>query len=255
VITDTHAHLYWASFAPDLEAVLERAHAADVRRMIVVGTTAETSHGAFELCRARPGLFPTAGIHPHDAAQAGARERERIEALARSAECVAIGETGLDFFKQFSPRAAQEESFRWHLALASTLDKPVVIHCREAHAAVVAALDEYPGVRGVMHCFTGGPEELEPFLARGLCISFAGVVTYPRNEANRLAACAVPEERLLVETDCPYLAPQSRRGRRNEPALVREVLACIAGERGVELEHLARVTSANAERLFALAGR
>jgi TatD DNase family protein len=255
VITDTHAHVGWESFDADLDAVLERARAAGVERMIVVGTTAATSRQAREVCSGRPGLFPTAGIHPHDAGAAGPAERAEIERLARAEECVAIGETGLDYFKEHSPRAAQAECFRWQLALARELDKPVVIHCRDALDDVLAALDEFPGVRGVMHCYTYGPAELGPCLERGLCISFSGVVTYKRNDANRAAARAVPEERLLVETDCPFLAPEGHRGRRNEPALVREVLARIASERGVALEELARATSANAARLFALDGR
>lgn len=255
MITDTHAHVGWESFDADLEAVLERARAAGVERMIVVGTTAETSRQAREVCRGRSGLHPTAGIHPHDAGAAGPAERSAIEDLARAEECVAVGETGLDYFKEHSPRAAQAECFRWQLALARELDKPVVIHCRDALADVLAALDEFPGVRAVMHCFTYGPEELEPCLERGLYVSFSGVVTYRRNDANRAAARVVPLERLLVETDCPFLAPEGHRGRRNEPALVREVLACIAAERGTELEDLARATSANAAQLFALDGR
>lgn len=253
MITDSHAHVFWDSFDADREEVLARARAAGVERMIVVGTSAETSRAAFELCRGRPGLYPTAGIHPHDSAAAGAAERGEIERLARRAECVAVGETGLDFFKEFSPRAAQVESFRWHLELARALDKPVVVHCRDAHEATVELLRQAPGVRGVMHCYTMGVDELAPYLGAGLYVSFSGVVTYPRNEENRAAARAVPLERLLVETDCPYLAPQGHRGRRNEPALVREVLACLARERGQPLDELARATSENAARLFGLA--
>jgi TatD DNase family protein len=252
VITDSHAHVWWQSFERDLEAVLARARAAGVERMVVVGTTPATSRAALELCRGRPGLYPTAGIHPHDAAEADAAARAEIEELARAPECVAVGETGLDFFKEYSPRAAQLESFRWHLDLARELDKPVVVHCRDAHEAVVETLQSTPGVRGVMHCYTMGPAELDPYLAAGMMISFSGVVTYPRNEANRAAARAVPADRLLVETDCPFLAPQGHRGRRNEPALVRQVLEAVARERGEDPGHLARVTSENAARLFGL---
>ena len=135
------------------------------------------------------------------------------------------------------------------------LDKPVVVHCRDAHEDTAALIAEHPGVRGVMHCYTMGPAELPPYLAADFYISFSGVVTYPRNEENRAAAREVPEGRLLVETDCPFLAPQGHRGKRNEPALVREVLRCVAAERGAELEQLARVTSDNAERLFDLTRR
>jgi TatD DNase family protein len=252
VITDTHAHVAWESFDSDLEEVLARARVAGVERMIVVGTTPATSRAASAVCRGRPGLHPTAGIHPHDASSADGAARGEIERLARERACVAIGETGLDYFKEHSPRSVQAECFRWQLGLARELDKPVVIHCRDALADVIAVLDEFPGVRGVMHCYTYGPDELEPCLARGLYISFSGVVTYKRNDTNRAAARAVPQDRLLVETDCPFLAPEGHRGRRNEPALVREVLARIAAERGATLEDLARVTSDNAQRLFGL---
>jgi len=254
VITDTHAHVAWESFDSDLEEVLARARAAGVGRMIVVGTTPETSRAASKVCQGRSGLHPTAGIHPHDASAADDEARAEIERLAREGACVAIGETGLDYFKEHSPRAVQAECFRWQLGLARELDKPVVIHCRDALADVLAVLDEVPGVRGVMHCYTYGPDELGSCLARGLSISFSGVVTYKKNDANRAAARAVPEDRLLVETDCPFLAPEGHRGRRNEPALVREVLARIASERGASFEELARVTSENAERLFGLGG-
>jgi len=252
LITDTHAHVFWSTFDADREEVLERARAAEVSRMVVVGTNLETSRAAFELCRGRVGLFPTAGVHPHDCAEAGAEDYAAIAELARERACVGVGETGLDLFKEYSPRERQAESFRWHLALARELDKPVIVHCRDAHEPTVELLREFPGVRGVMHCYTMGPDELAPYLEAGLYISFSGVVTFPRNEANRAAARAVPEERLLVETDCPYLAPQGQRGRRNEPALVRGVLEVLARERGVGFEQLARATSRNAARLFGL---
>ncbi len=232
--------------------MLQRARTAGVARMIVVGTDLGTSRAAFELCAGEPGLFPTAGVHPHDASGASEREREAIEQLCRARECVGVGETGLDFFKNFSPRAEQIESFLWQLDLARRLDKPVVVHCRDAHEDTTRCLREFPLVRGVMHCYTMGPDELEPYLAAGLHISFSGVVTYPKNDRNRAAAARVPAERLLVETDCPYLAPQSARGQRNEPAFVAEVLRELAAVRGESLEELARVTSQNAARLFGL---
>jgi TatD DNase family protein len=252
MITDSHAHLYWKSFDLDRADVLARARAAGVTRAVVVGTDLATSRAAFALSEGEPGLFPTAGIHPHDAAAASADDRAEIEALCRRPECVGVGETGLDWFKEYSPRAAQIEGFLWHLDLARRLDKPVVIHCRDAHDDTVRCLAQFPGVRGVMHCYTMGPDELDPYLEAGLCISFSGVVTYPRNEANRAAAARVPRERLLVETDCPYLAPQGARGKRNEPAFVRVVLEELARVRGEPFEELARATSANAARLFAL---
>jgi TatD DNase family protein len=251
-ITDSHAHLYWKDFDADRGEVLARARAAGVERMVIVGTDRASSEAAFELCAGELGLFPTAGIHPHDARMAGPAERAVIEALCRRPECVAVGETGLDFFKNFSPRAEQLECFLWQLDLAQSLGKPIVIHCRDAHADVVRCLAQFPRVRGVMHCYTMGPEELPPYLAHGLHISFSGVVTYPKNQANRAAAARVPRESLLVETDCPYLAPEGFRGKRNEPARVVRVVEELARVRGEGIEEVARETSANAGRLFGL---
>jgi len=252
MITDSHAHLYWKSYDADRAAVLARARAAGVERMVVVGTDPGTSRAAFELCAGEPDLFPTAGVHPHEAAETTPAMRAEIEELARRPECVGIGETGLDWFKNFSPREAQFETFLWQLDLARRLEKPVVIHCRDAHEDVVRCLAQFPGITGVMHCYTMGPEELEPYLGAGLHISFSGVVTYPKNDRNRAAGALVPLERLLVETDCPYLAPQGRRGQRNEPAFVSAVLEELARVRSQPFEELARESSANAARLFGL---
>jgi TatD DNase family protein len=252
VITDTHAHIYWKSFDADRDRVLERARAAGVRRIVVVGTDAATSQSALALCAADPDLFPTAGIHPHDAELSDRGARDEIRALCMREECIAVGETGLDYFKNFSPRDAQRDNFRWHIELAAELAKPLVVHCRDAHEDTVELLRSVPGVRGVMHCYTMGVEELAPYLELGFYISFSGVVTYPRNDRNREAARAVPADRLLVETDSPYLAPQGRRGERNEPAFVRRVLEEIAALRGESLDDLARTTSGNAATLFGL---
>lgn len=253
MITDTHAHLYGKSFDDDRREVLARARAAGVERMIVVGTDLETSRAAFALCAGERGLHPTAGIHPHDAAGVDDDARLAIRELCSRAECVAVGETGLDYFKGFSPPAAQRESFRWHLELARELGKPVIVHSRDAHADTLELLREVEGVRGVMHCYTMGPDELPAYLDLGMTISVSGVVTYPKNDANREAARRVPEDRLVVETDCPYLAPQGHRGQRNEPAFVARVLAEVARVRSCALETLAERTSANAARLFGLA--
>ncbi len=252
LITDTHAHLYWESFDADREAVIERARAAGVSRIVVVGTDVATSSAAFALCADRPGFFPTAGIHPHDASGSTASERALIEEMCARPECVAVGETGLDWFKEFSPRDAQIDNFRWHAELARRLDKPLVVHCRDAHEDTLAVLRSVPGVRGVMHCYTMGAEELPAYLELGFYISFSGVVTYPKNERNQAAARAVPLDRILFETDCPYLAPQGKRGQRNEPAFVRDVLAHVAGLRSVSPAELARRSHDNASSLFRL---
>ena len=256
-VTDTHAHVFWKTFDEDRDEVFARARAGGVERIVLVGTDLPTSRRAFEIAAEQADVHPTAGVHPHDAAGADESVRSAIAELCARPECVAVGETGLDFFKEYSPRADQELNFRWHLELAKALDKPVVIHCRDAHERTVALLEEARAaggrpVRGVMHCYSMGPEELPPYLELGLHISFSGVVTYPKNEANRAAAREVPVERLLVETDCPFLSPQSRRGKRNEPAYVVEVLERVAQVRGEDPARLAAVTSDNAARLFGL---
>jgi TatD DNase family protein len=252
VITDTHAHLFWKDFDEDRREVIERARAAGVERMIFVGCDLESSRACFDLCRDDPQLFPTAGVHPHDAKDVSPETLAAIAELCGRQECVAVGESGLDYFKEFSPRADQRRAFRWHLDLAKKLDKPIIVHSRDAHIDTLELLNEARGVRGVMHCYTMGTEELQGYLDLGFYISFSGVVTYPSNEANRKAAAAVPLDRLLVETDCPFLAPQGRRGKRNEPALVKLVLETIAEVRGMDLDELARETSDNAARLFGL---
>ncbi len=255
MLTDSHSHLYSKGLIEDLDGVLDRAAQAGVDRMVLVGTNLETSRTCFELADRHPQLYPTAGIHPHDADDVLAGAREEIEKLCEDPRCVAVGETGLDFFKGFSGREAQLENFAWHLKLACRLDKPVVIHCRDAHEDTLALLREHPGVRGVMHCYAMGPDELPGYLEAGMYISFSGVVTYPKNSFNREAAKLVPEDRLLVETDSPYLAPQSRRGKRNEPANVREVLEVVAATRGDDSSALAERAALNADALFGLPSR
>lgn len=252
MITDTHAHVFWKDFDEDRTAVLARAREAGVERMVIVGTTLETSRQCFELCAGEPGLYPTAGIHPHDAEGVSDEDFAAIAELCRRPECVAVGETGLDYFKEFSPAREQRKGFRRHLELARELDKPVVIHCRDAHRDTVELLREVPGVRGVMHCYSMGPDELGAYLELGMYISFSGSVTYPKNDANRAAARQVPADRILVETDCPFLAPQGKRGKRNEPAFVRLTLERVAEERGVDADAFATQTSENAARLFGL---
>lgn len=252
MITDTHTHLFEAGLRADLPAVLARARSAQVTRCVVVGTDPETSALARELCRTEAGLYPTAGIHPGHAEWFTSAARERIEALAREPDVVAVGETGLDFFRGRETQAGQLENFAWALDLARRLDKPAVIHCRSAHEETKALVAACPGVRAVMHCYGMGPDELPPYLEAGFYISFSGMLTYPKNGFNREAARLVPLERLLVETDSPYLPPQPHRGQRNEPGFVPAVVAALARERGLSSAELAALTSQNATRLFRL---
>jgi TatD DNase family protein len=253
-LIDTHAHLDDERFAADLPAVLERAAGAGVARVVVVATTAAASRVCVDLAARHAPLFATVGIQPNHVAEAAPTDWDEVVRLATAAKVVALGETGLDRYWDRAPFPLQEDYFARHLDLARRHNRPVVIHCREAEADVVRMLradyDRHGPVRGVMHSFTGDLETARACLAMGLFISFAGMVTYKNAQALRDVAKDVPAERLLVETDSPYLAPVPERGKRNEPAFVAHTAALLARERGVEPEALARDTTRNARALF-----
>jgi TatD DNase family protein len=249
---DTHAHLHFPEFDADRSAVLERARHAGVRRMLTIGTEVPTSRAAIALAEHEPDVWASVGVHPHDAGDADEAALEEIERLARGPRVVAVGEIGLDFFRDLSPREAQTRVFRRLLGVARRVRKPVIVHCRDAHAEVLAILaDERVGeVSGVMHCFSGDVEIARRCLDLGLLISLAGPVTYPNARALPDVARYVPPDRLVVETDCPYLPPQGHRGKRNEPALITLTASRVAELRGEPLADLARRASDNARRLF-----
>lgn len=249
---DTHAHLHFPEFADDLEVVLARARAAGVRRLVTVGTDVQTSRAAIALAERDPDIFASVGIHPHEAGEARAPDIVELRRLAESPRVVAIGETGLDFFRNRSPSDAQEQAFRWQLALSRELEKPVLVHCRDAHADVLAILADTDGPRhgGIMHCFSGDVGIARRVLELGLLISIAGPVTYPNARALPDVVRFVPADHLVVETDCPYLPPQPYRGKRNEPAYVTITARRVAELRGESVEETAAQTSQNACRLF-----
>ncbi|HKI31819.1 MAG TPA: TatD family hydrolase [Gemmataceae bacterium] len=253
---DTHAHLDDERFAADLPAVLERAAAAGVSRVVVVATTAATSRTCVDLAARNPSLFATVGIQPNHVAEADPPDWDEVVRLASAARVVALGETGLDRYWDHTPLPQQEDYFARHLELARRHNLPVVIHCRDAEADVVRMLradfDRHGPVRGVMHSFTGDAGTARDCLAMGLFLSFAGMVTYKNAQPLRDVAREVPPDRLLVETDSPYLAPVPRRGQRNEPAFVAHTGALLAQVRGIEAEVLAGHTTRNARTLFGL---
>jgi len=252
---DTHAHLHFPEFADDLDAVLERARAAGIVGMVTIGTDRETNPAAVALAERLPDVYATVGIHPHDAAEATEADFEALESLARSsAKVVAIGEMGLDFFRDLSPRDIQERVFRRQLGLARRLGRPVVVHCRDAHAEMLAILSEerVGEMGGVMHCFSADVEVAKRCLDLGLLISIAGPVTYKNARSLPDVARFVPEDRLVVETDCPFLPPHPHRGQRNEPAYVALTAARVAELRGAALDALGTATTRNAARLFRL---
>jgi TatD DNase family protein len=251
---DTHAHLHFPEFDADRDAVLARARDAGVRRFVTIGTEPESSRAALACAAREADVWATVGIHPHDAAEADAAALAEIERLAVEPRVVAIGEIGLDYFRDLSPRDVQRRVFHTLLALARRVAKPVVIHCRDAHEDVLRILGEerVGEVGGIMHCFSGDVAIARRCLDLGLLVSLAGPVTYPNARALPDVARFVPGDRLVVETDCPFLPPQGYRGKRNEPAYLALTTARVAELRGEPLEEVAARLTANACALLGI---
>lgn len=257
VLIDTHAHLQDRQFAGDRAGVLQRARQAGVRTIVAVGITAECSRECVDLAAREAGMVATVGIHPNEISAAGPADWQHIEELCTHPRVVGIGETGLDRYWDKTPIATQIDWFERHLELARRRDLPTVIHCRDAEADVLEVLrrafDRWGPIRAVMHSFTGSGETAEACLALGLHLSFAGMLTYKNAEAIRTVARRVPLDRLLVETDCPYLAPVPLRGKRNEPAYVEHTARVLGELHGLDLEAIGAVTTDNARQFFRIA--
>jgi TatD DNase family protein len=253
---DTHAHLDDERFCSDLPAVLERAAQAGLERIVVVATTALDSPRCVELATTHPLLRATVGIQPNHVAEAAPTAWDEVVALSTRPEVVALGETGLDRYWDRTPFAQQEDYFARHLALARKLDRAVVIHCRDAEADMVRMLradyDKHGPLRAVMHSFTGDLATAEACVQMGLHISFAGMLTYKTAQNLRDVAAKMPLERVLVETDCPYLAPVPHRGKRNEPAYIVHTATTLAETLGISVDAIAEHTTRNARQLFGL---
>jgi TatD DNase family protein len=248
-VVDTHAHLDALDDAPQ---ALARARAAGVRRVVTIGTTLDSCRAMLELAEREEGVFVSLGLHPHEAGEAGRPEVAELAPLMSHPKAVAVGETGLDHYRDYAPHDRQLELFRAQTELAVEADKPVVVHTREAEDDTLAVLTALPeSARVVLHCFSS-LRLLGPALERGWFVSFAGNVTYPKATELRTAAARVPADRLLAETDSPYLSPQAVRGRRNEPAFVMHTLAALAEARGEAQDELGRRIDANATAAFGL---
>lgn len=245
---DSHCHLFLIGRDP--EEVLADARAAGVGTVVCPGIDPSSSRRAVELAESFRGVFATAGMHPHDASGFDARAGAEIEELLSNPLVVAVGECGLDFYRMRSPQEDQERAFRSHIALAREAGLPLVVHVREAWPEVLRLLDEGSAERVVLHCFTGDAGAASDAVDRGWYLSFAGNITYPRNDHLREAAATVPLDRVLVETDSPYLAPQRIRGRDNAPANVLDVIARIAALRGEPVENVLNATASNARAAF-----
>jgi TatD DNase family protein len=255
-VIDSHCHLDFPDFQDELPQVLDRARQAGLVAMICIGAGRDLTpaHNAVALAGREPDLFAAVGIHPHDVASMTEETWQALDGLARAPRVVGIGETGLDFYYDHSPREAQASAFRRFIALARAVRRPVICHIRDAHEEAAQILDQEGAreVGGVIHCFTGGPADARRYLDLGFHISLSGILTFKNAQPIRDAAVAAPLERLMVETDAPYLAPVPHRGKRNEPAFVTHTLAHLAALRGISVEEAAAATTANARRLFAL---
>jgi TatD DNase family protein len=259
-LVDTHAHLDDDAFAGETEALLARAAAAGVTRLVQVGFNQAGWESSIALAQAYAGqgVFLALGVHPNYAQEATPEALDRLRALCAGTvpgvpRVVAVGETGLDYYRTFCPPEVQRESFRAHLRLARDLDLPVIIHDRDAHADIMAILhSDGAGTRGVMHSFSGDVAMAEECLRLGYQIALSGPVTFPKAADRHAVARAVPLDALLLETDCPYLTPHPHRGRRNEPSYIPLMAAAIATLRDISIEAVAAATTANAIHLFGL---
>lgn len=250
MLIDTHSHLNHEDFAEDLPQAITRAREAGVERILVAGYDMPSSEKAVEIAGAYEGVVASVGIHPHDAKSLKPADLDRLRELAAWEKVVAIGEIGLDFHYNFSPREEQEEAFRLQIRLAHELDMPIIVHSREAGDDILDILKSEPSVRGVMHCFSQDLETAKQVIDLGFYIGVAGPVTYKRSEELREAVEWTPIDRLLVETDCPYLAPQKFRGKRNEPSYVVYVAEKVAEVKSLPFDTIAEKTTQNAYSLF-----
>jgi TatD DNase family protein len=257
-VIDSHCHLDFADYGPDRQQVLNRARAAGIVTMICIGSGRDigSARSAVALAAEERDVFATVGIHPHDVGHMSEGDWDELGQLARAPRVVGIGETGLDYYYDHSPREAQQAAFRRFLQMCHAARQPVVCHIRDAHADAAAILREegVPAAGGVIHCFTGGPDDARAYLELGLHLSFSGILTFKKADDIRAAAALAPVDRLLVETDAPYLAPIPHRGKRNEPAFVLETLKQLAAIKGLTTEGMAEATTRNTRRLFALSG-
>lgn len=253
MLIDSHCHLDFADFAAERDAVVARARAAGLRRMITISTRTDAFGPILQIAEAYEDVFCTVGTHPHHAHEEAEVSQDRLVALARHPKCIGIGEAGLDYHYDKTPRDIAARVFRTHIAAARQSDLPIVIHARDADADIAAILQDEMGkgaFRGLLHCFTASADLAETALSLGLFISFSGVVTFKNSQMLRDIARAVPMDRLLVETDAPFLAPVPHRGKRNEPAFITATAKTLAEVKGVPVQIIAKETTANTLRLF-----
>lgn len=251
MLIDTHAHLYFENFDGDRDEVIQRAFETDVKKIINIAIDLETSKRCIQLAEKYDGLFATVGVHPNDSTKLNETTLGELRELTRHPKVVAIGEIGLDFYRDWSPVEIQEDAFRKQIGLAKEVELPIVIHNRQAGRQILDVLqaEGTAGLSGVFHCFSEDKSVAEEILELGCYISFTGNLTFKKSELPQVAE-AIPLERLLLETDCPFLSPEPKRGRRNEPAHVIYIAEKLAEIKGVAVSELQEQTTENAHRLF-----
>jgi TatD DNase family protein len=253
-LIDSHAHIQGREYAGETEAILERARAAGVEQIIVVGGAGDMSSNtaAVALADSFPSVYATVGMHPHDAKDVGAEELARLKELAGHPKVIAVGETGLDYYYNHSPHDVQSRVFTRFIEIARETDLPIVVHERDAarDSAELLRSEGSGKLRGVIHCFTGDYDAARDYLDLGFYLSFSGIITFKNADPLRSVVQRVPLQRMLVETDSPYLTPVPHRGKRNEPAYVRVVAETVARVKGIALEQVAHTTTGNVRQLF-----
>ncbi len=255
---DSHCHVDAVAFDEDRDAMLVRANEAGVRELIVVGASGDLqqAQATVDFAAPHPNMHPTVGVHPHEAAKLGPSWWPQLCELAARPDVIAIGESGLDFYYDSSPKQVQVDRFVDHIHLAAKLDKPLICHIRDAHPEATELLQKHAAgrVQTIIHCFTGTPANAEKYIDLGFYVSFSGIVTFKGKAAVpvREAVASVPHDKLLIETDCPYLAPVPHRGKRNEPAFLVDTAIVVAAESRLELEELGAITVTNTQVVFGL---
>ena len=251
MLIDTHTHLQVSQYNIDRDAVLKRAHEAGVETILIIGIDLETSLSAIELADKHENLYATVGMHPHDAKKLTPDVLKTFRELLNHPKVIALGEIGLDYYRNLSPPDVQKDAFEKQLNLAEEMEMPIVIHNRDAYKDILPILESRQGqIQGVLHCFTGDIELMERSVEIGFHIGIGGIVTYPNAKEMQAVASKVPSDRLLIETDCPWLTPQFRRGKRNEPSYVRAVAEKIAELRNTSIETIGEITTNNFKTLF-----
>ena len=253
MLVDTHAHLQWGKFDTDREQVISRAKKVGVEHIVDIGFDVNSSREAVRLAEKHDGLYATVGVHPHNASKLNQSSLDELRRLAGKPKVVAIGEIGLDYYRNLSPRETQKKAFEAQLSLAEELKLPVVVHNREAQVETLRILSKFDGrINGIMHCFSGSREMVEECIKFDFYISFAGPVTFPNSHKLHEIAKGIDLDKILLETDSPWLAPQEMRGKRNEPAFLLFIAKKIAKLKGISVDELAEATTENAKEIFRL---